>query len=79
MNLTTVLNIGDTDFVNYSSVYYTNGGITVTVNIINSDEFKWVKFKRIQAVFESIGITTDWMTNTNLNPGDCEVYVLQKY
>ena len=35
-------------------------------------------FLKIRAVFYSMGITTEWMTNTNLSVGTCELFVNPK-
>ncbi|HZR18429.1 MAG TPA: hypothetical protein VFE51_14140 [Verrucomicrobiae bacterium] len=35
-------------------------------------------FLKVRAVFYSMGITTEWMTNTNLSVGTCEIFVNPK-
>lgn len=60
------------------SVSISNGVIVYSVNT-GWDTFKLVNFQKVAAAFEAIGITTCGIRATNLNLGDCEIYVQQKY
>lgn len=56
-----------------------NGEPVMNIPIPSKGGIKFSAFLYIQSVFNSVGITTEWMTMTNIPSGVCEVFIEPKF
>lgn len=74
-----VFSLTNTDISPPPQVYNDRGSPIVVLNVASRGAFKMEAFQAVQSAFGNIGITTQWMTLTNIPEGACEVFIEPKF
>jgi hypothetical protein len=56
-----------------------NGEPVMNIPVPSTGAFRMNAFMQVQAVFNEMGITTEWMFSTNIPKGACEVFIDPKF